>query len=84
MNIKPEQGFAVSVVGNDVRWHDAVYLLNDGLSNSPPLLFDLVRDPECTTDIWLQQTKSGSEIQAELRAYVSLSQTLLYQNRVYP
>jgi phosphoglycerol transferase MdoB-like AlkP superfamily enzyme len=84
LNLNPADGFAISVVGNDVRWHDREFLLNDGLSKSPPLLFDVTRDPDCTADIWLQQTKTGMEIQSKLRAYVSLSQTLLYQNRVYP
>jgi phosphoglycerol transferase MdoB-like AlkP superfamily enzyme len=84
LNMNPDDGFAVSVVGNDVRWHDRAYLLNDGLAKSPPLLFDVLRDPDCTTDIWPQQTQTGIELQNKLRAYVSLSQTLLYQNRVYP
>ena len=83
-NIKADQGFAVSIAGNDVRWHDAVYLLNDGLSNQPPMLFDVIRDPECSINIWDRHAVTGKEIQTRLRAYVSLSQTLLYQNRVFP
>ncbi len=84
LKLNPDQGFAVSVVGNDVRWRNRVYLLNDGLSKSPPLFFDISKDPECTIDIWPQQLQTGIELQTKLRAYISLSQTLLYQNRVYP
>jgi phosphoglycerol transferase MdoB-like AlkP superfamily enzyme len=79
-----DQGFAVSVVGNDVRWHDSHYLLSDSLGEHEPLMFDTTTDPDCTRDIWEQNKAAGEAIKARLRAYVSLSETLLCDNRVYP
>jgi phosphoglycerol transferase MdoB-like AlkP superfamily enzyme len=79
-----DKGFAVPVVGDEVRWLDSKYLLNDTLADRPPLLFDLIKDPNCNVDLWRHRRETGEFLRTKLRAYISLSQTLLRQNRVYP
>ena len=79
-----DQEFAVSVVGDEVRWRDSRYLLNDTLTDHPPLLFDLTKDPGCNTDVWRQRGETGEILETRVRAYISLSQSLLHQSRVYP
>ena len=79
-----DQEFAVSVVGDEVRWRDSRYLLNDTLTDHPPLLFDLTKDPDCNTDVWRQRGETGEILKTRVRAYISLSQSLLHQSRVYP
>ena len=76
-------GFAASVAGNEVRWHDAKYLLNDSLSGTP-MLFDITRDKDCKENIWSQQPEEGESLKIRSRSFVSLSQQLMYENRVYP
>jgi len=49
--VSKDQEFAVSVVGDEVRWRDSRYLLNDTLTDHPPPLFDLTKDPGCNTDV---------------------------------
>jgi len=78
------QGFAVNVVGDELRWHDSNWLLADGRTKQHPLLFDTVIDPTCTQDIWVKEPMVGKSLRNKLRAYIALSQTLLIQNRVYP
>jgi len=82
--VPQDKGFAVSVVGDEVRWRDSKYLLNDTLMDQPPLLFDLTKDPHCNTDVWRQRRETGKILKTKVRAYISLSQSLLRQNRVYP
>ena len=84
LEVPKDEGFAICVAGDEVRWRDSRYLLNDNLTEHPPLLFDLTKDPTCTTDLWPQQAETGEVFKTRLRAYLSLSQTLLLQNRVYP
>jgi len=78
------QGFAVCAVGNSLRWHDAKHVLADGLSSIPPLLFNTFDDPDCSADVGDRDPRTRDELKKELRAYISLSQTLLYQDRIYP
>jgi phosphoglycerol transferase MdoB-like AlkP superfamily enzyme len=82
--VPEERGFAISVAGNDVRWHDRQYLLNDSLTSTHPLLFDLIADPACQKDIWPERAGIGEELKRKLRAYLSLSQTLFYADRIFP
>ena len=84
LNIPEDRGFAVSIAGSDIRWHDRRYLLYDSLSAERPLLCDLSADPVCQTDVWEQQMGTGSALKTNLRAYLSLSQTLMYGDRVFP
>ncbi|MDH7500832.1 MAG: LTA synthase family protein, partial [candidate division NC10 bacterium] len=84
LQVGEEDGFAVSVSGNEVRWRNGKYLLNDSLTDQSPFLFDIIKDPDCTTDLWEKKEKLGKGLQAQLRAYISLSQALLYQNRIHP
>jgi hypothetical protein len=85
LELGKDQGFAVCISGSEARWHDGRYLLNDSLTDDrPPFLFDLVKDPDCTTDLWQEREKEGEVLRSRLRAYISLSQTMLHQNRVYP
>jgi phosphoglycerol transferase MdoB-like AlkP superfamily enzyme len=84
MELPQDQGFAVCMVGHEVRWHDSRFLLNDSLADGPMLLFDIIRDPNCTMDVWRQHPREGDVLKTRVRSYLSLSQTLLYQNRVYP
>jgi phosphoglycerol transferase MdoB-like AlkP superfamily enzyme len=79
-----DEGFAFCVVGGEVRWRQDKYLLSDHLSRRSPLLFDTIRDPKCTENLWQKRKKDGETLQTRLRAYLSLSQTLLRKNRVYP
>jgi hypothetical protein len=82
--VSQDKGFAVSVVGDEVRWRNSKYLLNDTLMDHPPLLFDLTKDPHCNTNVWRQRRETGEILRTKVRAYISLSQSLLRQNRVYP
>ncbi|HSW44228.1 MAG TPA: sulfatase-like hydrolase/transferase [Phycisphaerae bacterium] len=84
MTVSEGDAFAVSVAGSEVRWRDRQFLLNDGLTEARPMLFDLLADPDCTRDVWDQHPDIGAEMRTRLRAYVSLSQTLLNENRVIP
>jgi arylsulfatase A-like enzyme len=77
-------GFAMSVAGGETRWHQDGYLLNDSLGRSPPFLCNAVDDPHCRNDLWQQMPEDGARLQAGLRSYVSLSQTLLFEDRIYP
>jgi arylsulfatase A-like enzyme len=79
-----DEGFAMAVAGGDARWHQDGYLLNDALTRAPPFLCDEVNDPQCKYNLWHQKRQQGERMQERLRAYVSLSQTLLYEDRVYP
>lgn len=78
------RGFAVSVSGNEVRWHDRRFLLHDGLTDQRAMLFDLERDPTCRTNVWSAFQSEGERLQRQLRAHLALSQTLLFNDRVYP
>jgi len=82
--VPEDKGFAVCIAGNEVRWHDNHYLLVDSLAGSKSLLFDLANDPECRRDVWDKAKETGMRLQNQLRAYISLSQVLLYENRAYP
>jgi hypothetical protein len=48
------------------------------------LLFDLHHDPRCTTDTWTKDPERGDLLKTRVRSFISLSQALLYENRVYP
>jgi len=84
MTVSEQDAFAASVAGSEVRWRTERFLLNDGLTDAEPMLFDLQADPDCTRDAWRQHPQVGPDLQSKLRAYVSLSQTLLNETRVYP
>ena len=84
LTVPENSGFAVAISGQEARWHDSDYLLNDALGNRTPMLFDIRKDPDCSQNIWKEHKAEGREIQRKLRGYVSLSQTLFYENRVYP
>jgi hypothetical protein len=58
--------------------------LNDSLAALEPQFFELSRDPDCSTDAWASHNTDGAQLQKQLRAYLSLSQMALYQNRVAP
>ena len=76
-------GFAASVAGNEVRWHDSRYLLNDSLTGDP-LLFDILHDNNCKENVWSQRNTEGEILEENTRSFISLSQKLMYQNRIYP
>lgn len=78
------RGFAISIAGNDVRWHDARFLLNDGLTDRPPQMYDLEVDRQCRKDARSDHEKEAVKLQHELRSALSLSQTLLFEDRVFP
>ena len=42
------------------------------------------RDPECRRNVWDHHEDDGKRLKATLRSYISLSQKLLYDNRVFP
>jgi len=84
LRIPEERGFAVSVAGAEIRWRDRRYLLADGLTGAPPLLCDLSVDPTCRVDVRPQNRRLAEEIQTKVRAFLSLSQTLMYRDRVHP
>jgi glucan phosphoethanolaminetransferase (alkaline phosphatase superfamily) len=84
LKIPEDRGFAVSIAGGDIRWHDRRYLIDDSLSAEHPLLCDLSVDPACQSDVWEQQMATGNALKTNLRAYLSLSQTLMYGDRVFP
>jgi len=84
MKAPPESGFAVSVAGDEVRWHDHRYVLVDTMTGQPPLMFDLAADPECTKDCFAQEHDQGKDRRDALRAFMALSQDLLYGNRIFP
>jgi hypothetical protein len=48
------------------------------------MLFDILRDKACKENIWSRQVKDGESLKTESRSFVSLSQQLMYENRVYP
>ena len=81
--VQNDSGFAASVAGNEVRWHDSKYLLNDSLTGTP-MLFDMLRDKACKENIWGQEAKEGEILKTRTRSFISLSQQLMYENRVYP
>ena len=84
LKLRKDQGFAFCVVGSEGRWHESRYLLNDNLGRRPPLLFDTTKDPKCTKNLWSKEREVAEALRTKLRAYLSLSQTLLHQNRIYP
>lgn len=84
LRISEDRGFAVSIAGGEIRWRGRHYLLDDGLTADPPLLCDLGVDPACQTDVWARQAATGAALKTKLRAHLSLSQTLMYGDRVYP
>jgi hypothetical protein len=84
LKLPKNQGFAFCVVGGEGRWHGDGYLLSDHLSRRPPLLFDTTKDPECTKNLWQKRKRVAEALRTKLRAYLSLSQTLLRQNRIHP
>lgn len=79
-----DRGYAMAVAGGDARWHEDGYMLNDALTLETPFLCDEVNDPRCKNNLWRQKPRQGRRMQQRLRSYVSLSQTLLYEDRVYP
>lgn len=82
--VAEDHGFAVSISGNEAFWRERRFLLVDCLTGSKPLLFDLSADPNCNRDIWGEKAEAGLPLQDQLKAYIVLSQKLLYQNRVSP
>ena len=84
LRIPAERGFAVSVAGGQIRWRDRRYLVDDGLAGARPLLCEPPVDPACRADTWPENVDVGETLKARLRAYLSLSQTLMYRDRVYP
>ncbi len=48
------------------------------------MLFDLTTDTDCPRNARDKHPRVGEELTAAERAYLSLSQTLLNENRVYP
>ncbi len=78
------EGFAPSFAGNEYRWRNRKFLINDGLTDSRPMLFDLAGDPDCRRDAWDRFPQIGEEMTRAARAYLSLSDTLLNENRAYP
>ena len=83
LDVPKDSGFAASVSGGEMRWHDSRYLLNDSFAGDP-MLFDLARDKECKENIWLQQYAAGEIRKEKARSFISLSQRLMYENRVFP
>ena len=79
-----DNGFAMVVAGSEVRWHQDGYLLSDALTRAPPFLCYQAEDPQCEKNLWRQNSERGERMQQRLRSYVSLSQTLLFEDRVYP
>jgi phosphoglycerol transferase MdoB-like AlkP superfamily enzyme len=85
LRIPPDKGFAVSVVGTDLKWRDNNYLLVDNGTDSGALfLCDVHQDPECRRNVWERHEHEGKRLKAKLRSYISLSQALLSDNRVFP
>lgn len=84
MKAPPDNAFAVSVAGDEARWHDDQYLLVDTLSDQPALMFDLRDDPDCTRNCLAQHPSEVKVRQDKLKAYMTLSQDLLFGNRIYP
>jgi hypothetical protein len=84
LRIPAERGFAVSVAGGQIRWRDRRYLVDDGLAGARPLLCEPPVDPACRADTWPENADVGETLKARLRAYLSLSQTLMYRDRVFP
>jgi phosphoglycerol transferase MdoB-like AlkP superfamily enzyme len=82
--VPDDDGFAVSIAGDQVRWRTHERLLVDSPKAARPLLFHMAEDPECRQDVWLAQPTVGGDLRAALRAYMSLSQTLLYEDRIFP
>ena len=78
------RGFAVSVAGRQIRWRDRRYLVDDGVASARPLLCEPPADPACRVDTWPANTEVGEALKRQLWAYLSLSQTLMYGDRVYP
>ncbi len=78
------EGFAPSFAGGEYRWRNRQFLINDGLTESRPMLFDLTSDPDCRRDAWEKFPRVGEEITRTARAYLSLSDALLNENRAYP
>lgn len=77
-------GFAGCIVGDEIHWFGDGHLLVDSLAQAPPLLFDVRRDPQCLANIASSEPQEARVLQRRARAYLSLSQRLLYENRVYP
>jgi len=84
LRIPADRGFAVSVAGGQIRWRDHRHLVDDGLTGARPLLCEPPVDAACRADTWRESTAIGETLKARLRAYLSLSQTLMYRDRVYP
>ncbi len=82
--VPEDGGFSVSISGNEAFWRERRLLLVDCLTGSKPLFFDLGDDPNCNRDIWGDKAELGLSFQDQLKAYIVLSQKLLYRNRVYP
>ena len=83
LEVPQNSGFAASVAGNEVRWHDSKYLLNDNLTGTP-MLFDILHDNACKENIWSQRPEEGEILKTRTRSFISLSQQLMYENRIYP
>jgi arylsulfatase A-like enzyme len=84
MTLPDNEGFAVSMAGSETRWLTRKYLLNDSLTDARPMLFDLTADADCRRNAWDKYPTVGEDLKTKLRSYLSLSQTLLNQNRVFP
>ena len=72
------------MAGTEARWRTRRYLVNDPLTEEQPMLYDLGANPDCTRDAWDRFPQVGQDMTANQRAFISLSQTLLNENRVYP
>lgn len=48
------------------------------------MLFDLAGDIKCKENIWQQQSEAGEMRKEKARSVISLSQKLMYENRVFP
>lgn len=82
--VAEDRGFDVSISGNEAFFRQRRFLLVDCLTGSKPLFFDLGADPGCTRDVWGEAQPTALRMQDQLKAYVALSQKLLYENRIYP
>ena len=83
LNTPGRDGFAACIVGDEIHWYGGGHLLVDSLATAPPLLFDLGRDPRCLTNIARSDPEAARHFQTQARGYLSLSQRLLAENRVY-
>ena len=84
--LAPAQGkpLAVCISGDEVHWRTPRWLLVSTPGHGQPLLFDLQQDPQTQSNVWGASGITGEGVLGDLQAYLSLSQTLLYENRVFP